>query len=323
MARNLRGFKFTTRALQGDYKKVLDKVSLVLEDPLFYRESSIYKLNSLPDIALMILMERRIISPDLAQLNFPSAAVIFRGEESSFTINDEDHIRIRAVSSGREVNKVWKRAEKIYRGLSERFEFAYSSKLGYLTCSPAIVGTGLNISFFCHLPALSLTDGLEPLFENVSSAGISIRGYHDEQSQNLGNIYHISNQITLGVSEEEILQRMDSVLQQVVEAEQEARQELIESKNPIAIDRVRRSFAVLQNAHLLGIIEFISFISAIRLGLDLNMITGITHYDLNKSALYTQPGHMLANMKEDPSPLEVDEARASMVRKALEKARLI
>ena len=326
LARNLRGNKFTTRAHIDEQDEIVERFYRAREESSLKANSAFYDIDMMEDIARAILIERRIIRSEMAHSETPAAAVIFRGENVSFTVNDEDHLRIRSIAPGREMKKAWEKVVKVYKQLSQRLDFARNQKLGYLTCSPANVGTGLRISFFCHLPALFLSDKLDEVFETIASAGITIRGFQDGGKQNIGNIFQISNQMTLGLSEDEILQRTDNIIEEVVKAEREARKDIIETGSLIALDRVHRSFAILTNAHLLGIIEFVGFLSSIRFGLDLGWITGITHYELNRLTLYVQPGHLAADlmtfMKYEPSPLELDLSRADLVKSTLSKANL-
>ena len=320
LARNLKGYKFIARARLEEQSEIIECFYRAREESPLKANSAFYDIDMMEDIARVILIERRIIRPEMAHSEMRAAVVIFRGEYVSFTVNDEDHIRIRSVAAGREVKKAWEKVVRVYTQLSQRLDFAHNQKLGYLTCSPANVGTGLRVSFFCHLPGLFLTDKLDEVFETIASAGITIRGFQDGDKQNIGNIFQISNQMTLGLSEDEILYRTENIINQVVKAEQGARKDIIETDSLIALDRVHRSFAVLTNAYLLGIIEFISFVSSIRLGIDLGWITGITYYELNRLTLNAQPGHLSASISGEPTEFEVDKARADLVKSALSNA---
>jgi protein arginine kinase len=299
-------------------------VEKLIADSTLKTKISFYPVNTIIELSRSLLIERRIIRPELEQTQLPISAVVFTGEEAFFTLNDIDHLRFHSVVSGREVEYAWEKVKTLGKELTAQFEFATTEKLGYLTSSPTNVGTGLRVSFFCHLPALVISDKLDDLLKTIFPAGIIVRGFLGEENRSLGNIFQICNQITLGLNEEEILQRTDLVVQEVVKEEREARAKIMHQLEPLAIDRVRRSYAVLTHAYLLDVLEFFNFISAIRFGLDLGWIRGINRYELNKLLLYMQPAHLLCKYQlKEPSHIELDRLRAAVVKESLKNAKLI
>ena len=322
LARNIAGYKFPCRAGVDELEKILRLTLDAVDKSMLRVSSSFYDLRFLDETARSILVERRIISPELAELDRPGGAVVARGEESSFMINEEDHIKMYSVASGMEVDKAWNLLKKLSEKLEARLDFSYNEKLGYLTSSPTNVGSGLKISYYCHLPGLTILRRLDQVFETLLPAGVAVRGFLGEGSKSLGNIFQISNQATLGVSEKDILDRASAVIKELVKAERIARNEIYTERNLIALDFVHRSFAILKNARLMGPAEFVGFFSALRFGVDLGWVAGINRNELNRLLLNAQPGHIRVKMKGNPEQVEMDRVRALLVRNALEKAEM-
>ena len=323
VARNLVGHNFPNHAELDELRDILFRVREAVDNCRYNAKFSLYDISSMEETARFILLERRIISGEMAHSDRPwTAAAVLKGEELSFMVNEEDHLRVQSIISGLEADRAWKKLNRFFYRLEDELEFAYNIKLGWLTCSPTEVGTGLKISFFCHLPALALTEKLEELFEAVLPASIVIRGLFGEDQHYLGDIFQISNQATLGQREEEIIQRTTVMAREVVKAERMARDEISRNMDPKAVDRVHRSYAILTHAQLLGAMEFIGFISALRLGINLGWITGMDLHSLNKLMIKSLPGHLLARYKKTPPLLEQDRLRAVMVRSALKDTKL-
>jgi len=315
VSRNMKGFRFPFRADDNELNEVFIRISRAVELPDSYKDGSIYPLRNVSDIAKFVLLERRIISPEMAHTDKPGvAAGIFKGEELSFSVNDEDHFRVQAIISGMEADVAFTRVTEYMNKFRNRLSFVHSGKLGWLTSSPTKIGTGLQLSFFCHLPALILCNRMERVFKRILPASINIRGLFSEGNHQLGNMFQISNQATLGTSEEDIIQKTTSALNEVVKEERDCRNKLKKNNNIKAVDRVQRSIAVLKNARLMGAMEMISYISDLRFGLALGWVKGIDFHSLNKLLLSVLPGHLLAKHGYAEDVIEQDKIRADILR---------
>lgn len=315
LTRNLLGRNFPIKAKPQEFIGIRNELLSALDASNYSKTFSIYNVDNLNDIARFILLERRIISSKMAHSEWKGmAAGVARGEELSFMINEEDHFKVQSIFSGMDTARAWIKLNKFILDFNTFVEFSHSQELGWLTSSPKDVGTGLRISFFCHLPALTITDRLDRVFDKIISASISIQGIFGDGYPNHSNIFQISNQATLGLTEEEITERTEGVVREVVKAERSAKEKLKRRSDLKARDIIIRSFYILKNARLLGVMEFISFISAVRLGIDLGWIKGIDIFSLNLILVKCLPGHLSVKFKKMPNLLELDRYRADFVR---------
>lgn len=321
LARNLEGYKFPLSAGAEDLEDVLNMIADTAADSIARTNGDFYDLRRLTNAARSVLIERRIISPELARAERPAGAVALRGEESSIMINGDDHLLFQSVVSGMEIDDVWKKMGRLYRGLSSSFNYAQSDKMGFLTSSPTNVGTGLRVSFTCHLTGLVLTKRLDKVLESIFPAGIDIQGLFEHGGSSISNIFRISNQATLGLTEDEITRRAASVMENVLQAEREARSKIQAENYLVAQDYVLRTFAILTSARLLGADESFGFLAALRFGLNMGWISGLSLYEINKLMLRAQPGHLAALMTGEPSDIEKDKFRADFIRQELKNAR--
>ena len=318
LARNLSGRNFPVKAKPQEFIEVRNELLNALDASDYSKTFSIYNVDNLSEIARFILLERRIISSKMAHSELKGlAAGVSGGEELSFMINEEDHFKVQSIVSGMNVSRAWRKLNKFIQDFNKIIEFSNSQELGWLTSSPKDVGTGLRISFFCHLPALTITDRLDKVFDKIISASISIQGIFGDGYPNHSNIFQISNQATLGLTEEEIMEKTELIVRQVIEAERKAKERLKRRSDLRARDIVGRSFYILKHARLLGVMEFISFISAIRLGIDLGWIKGIDYYRLNLILVKCLPGHLSIKFNKMPRLMELDRNRADFVRENL------
>ena len=234
-------------------------------------------------------------------------------------INEEDHIRIQCLSSGMQLENSWKLGNKIDSILEEKIDFAFSEKYGYLTCCPTNIGTGIRASAMLHLPALIMTGYIKRILEACSKLGIAVRGIYGENSEASGNMFQISNQTTLGQSEEEIINNIKNITSQIIEQERMLRTELYK-QNPLRFeDKVCRSLGVFSNARIMSSEESLKLLSDVRLGVDMGIIKNISIEDLNGIMLLIQPGNLQKQAGKPLDPNERDFKRAEFVRERLNK----
>ncbi|MGB9678893.1 MAG: protein arginine kinase [Thermoanaerobacteraceae bacterium] len=275
-----------------------------------------YYIGKLDVIERQSLVEKHLISPDLSQ-NTKNGYVLIKDDNSvSIMVNEEDHVRIQCILKGLRLNDAWDIADRIDDLIEENTDYAFDEKIGYLTACPTNVGTGLRASVMVHLPSLTITGQLNNILNSVSKIGMAVRGLYGEGSQVLGDIYQLSNQITLGQSEKEIIENIEGVVKQIIASERKARSELYEKQKIQLEDRVGRAFGLLSNAKVMTTKEYMSLISDVRLG----SVLGILNVDINKIDEITtniQPGNLQKIFKEQLDPFVRDVKRAEYVTKQI------
>ena len=240
------------------------------------------------DLDRQFLIERQLISRELAESNGARSVLIDSDEKFSLMINEEDHLRIQAVQSGLDLTEAWHRINAIDDFVDSCLTYAFHPRFGYLTACPTNVGTGMRVSVMLHLPALVMTRELEKVFRSLQKINLAVRGLHGEGSEAMGDFYQISNQITLGKSEVELVQQVNEVIP-VIEYERKAGLSL--RKVGMNIDRVSRAHGILQNAKTISSEETMHLLSSIRLGVNLGLIE-VDIPMLNRLFLQTQPAHL-------------------------------
>lgn len=317
LARNVIEFPFLTR-IEDDARRELEAylrerlTGAQLDSELLYRN-----LNETSSLDRQCLVERHLISKDHA---------LGRGERGvahepkgtlSVMVNEEDHLRIQVLRSGFQPDAAWNQISEVDRQLEGHLNYAFSSRFGYLTACPTNVGTGMRVSVMLHLPALVMTKQIEKVFHAVTKINLAVRGFYGEGTQALGDFYQISNQVTLGHSEEEILKTMADYVPQIIKFERNVRETLI-AENRIGLeDRVWRAFGMLERARLITSEETLDYLSAVRMGVNLGLIDRIPISAVNELFILTQPAHLQKlNGCELDTP-ERDENRAEYVRNRL------
>lgn len=299
-----------------------DSIAAMVEDVFKKNEklASTYKYYSIPEmtgIDRQVLVERHLVSPNLAKQSSKGAAIINEEETLSIMVNEEDHIRIQTILPGLQIKNAWELSSDIDDILERKLEYAFDEKWGYLTSCPTNVGTGMRASVMAHLPALSITGNISRILQAVTQIGLTFRGLYGEGTEIIGNIYQVSNQITLGRSEEEIVENLTAVTSQLVEKEKEARKILLDNNRIHIEDKIWRSLGIMKNARIMQSQECMKLQSDIRLGIDLGIIDGIPVSVLNEIMVAAQPASLQKNFEKDMNPGERDIFRAEMIRKKL------
>jgi len=270
---------------------------------------------TLTDLEKQILVERHLISRELAAQKNNTAAMISRDQTCSVMINEEDHLRIQFLHAGFQLKKTWAAINDFDTALENTLEYAFSPTLGYLTACPTNLGTGLRASAMMHLPALGMCGLMDKVVRAVNQLGIVVRGHFGEGTDATGSIYQISNQTTLGETEEQIIRRLASVLNAIVEHEQNARARLLEKDAPRLHDKIGRAYGILQNAHLLATGEAMNLLSLVRLGVDLALFPPAARASVDRLFIEAQPGHIQYTAQQtELDPAHRDIARATLIR---------
>ena len=315
LARNLENVMFPTILPLEEAKTVVKQVNEAASDKL---SLELLKMEDLSPLEKRVLVEKHLISPYLAETSLYGAALISEHEDVSIMINEEDHLRIQCLSSGLQLQKTLKRANQIDDFIEEHVQYAFDEKKGYLTACPTNVGTGLRASVMIHLPGLVLTRQMNRIIPAISQLGLVVRGIYGEGSEALGNIFQISNQLTLGKSEEDIINDLDSVVHELMSREQSARDALMQTSPVELEDRIYRSYGVLSNSRLIGTTEAFQCLSDVRLGIDLGYITHVSKSILNELMILTQPGFLQQYAGGPLRAEDRDIRRAALIRERLE-----
>ncbi|HOE57584.1 MAG TPA: protein arginine kinase [Bacillota bacterium] len=317
LARNIADIPFPSGLDDERADAVISKVRnsiLKSESALKFKD---YIMQELPPIERQYLVERHLVSPGLLKSSAKGAALISSDGIVSIMVNEEDHIRIQTILSGLQIKKSWEMASSIDDILEQSIEYAYSENWGYLTSCPTNVGTGMRASVMMHLPALNITGNMSKILQAVAHIGLTIRGLYGEGTEIVGNIFQVSNQITLGRAEEEIVENLTAVARQIIDKEKEARQILLESNRIQIEDKIWRSWGIMKNARVMNSLECMKLLSDMRLGVDLNIIKDTPVQLLNEIMIETQTASIQRSSGRELNPGERDVIRAEIVRNKL------
>lgn len=321
VARNLTGIPFPHLLNNEKSEEVIHAVRLAVEN----KEASdlvgdleLSGLSELSPVERQILVDKHLISPDLLN-NVQSKAVVLRNDEVvSIMVNEEDHLRIQCLLPGLQLKEAWDIINKVDDGLEKTLDFAFSEKLGYLTSCPTNVGTGLRASVMLHLPGLKLTKQLNGVLSAIGKLGLTVRGLYGEGTEALGDLFQVSNQITLGQSEEEIINNLISITRQILAQEQAARRALYHDRREVIEDRVYRAYGLLKYARILSSEEAMRLFSDLRLGMELKIVSGIPAKLLNELMVKIRPAFLIKMAGQELPAYQRDVFRAELVRKELE-----
>lgn len=319
LARNIDQFQFSFLNSSEEALKVIETVKSRIKKGSFANTGNmdLLMMDELQPLQKRILVEKHLISPHLAENANHGACLLSENEEISIMINEEDHIRIQCLYPGLQLLEALNTAFQIDDWLEEEINYAFDEKVGYLTSCPTNVGTGLRASVMLHLPGLVMTQQLNRIIPAINQLGLVVRGIYGEGSEALGNIFQISNQITLGKSERDIVEDLKSVVGQIVSQERSVRDTLVKTSNIQLEDRVYRSFGVLTNSRIIETKEAAKCLSDVRLGIDIGYITDIPRNILNELMILTQPGFLQQYAGGPLRPNERDIRRASLIRERL------
>jgi protein arginine kinase len=319
LARNLAGSAFPGWAGEDERRAVCQRLCSALIALPELSDGRCYDMGDLQAVEREVLKERQLISYEMAERRHGSALVASGDGRLAIMVNEEDHLRLQAMSPGMNLQKVWKRIDAVDSGLEQREAYAFSPQLGYLTACPSNVGTGLRASVMVHLGGLRLQDEVDAVVRGLHRMGLEVRGLLGEGTEAAGNMFQVSNRETLGESEGDIIRRLSSVVGELVRHETHARARLQESRLGRVMDHVSRAVGLLTHAHYLSSREAVELLSALRLGVEMDVLHNLTIARINELMLLIQPGHMQMAVGRPLGPDERDERRARTVRAKLEK----
>jgi protein arginine kinase len=314
LARNVAGLPFPGWAKPLQRQDAFQRCREAVEATAAMKRSLTIAVDELSELEKQILVERHLISRELSGAKAGSGVVISRDQTFSVMINEEDHLRIQVLRAGFQLKKVWNTVNELDTAIEDRIDYAFSPSLGYLTACPTNLGTGMRASAMMHLPALVIGNQMEKVVRAVNQLGMVVRGLFGEGSDASGSIFQISNQTTLGESEEEIIKRLGSVLTSIVEHEMNARQKLIEADAGKLFDKIGRAYGILQNSHVLSSGEAMNLLSLLRLGIDLKVFPDTHRSTIDRLFIEAQPGHLQHAQKGEFEPNQRDLLRAGRLR---------
>ncbi|MFA6379478.1 MAG: protein arginine kinase [Candidatus Omnitrophota bacterium] len=317
LARNVERIPFPARASKKDLIEIVKIAKAAFDSSEYFKDAMFSKINELDAVDQQFLVERHLMSHDHAATSEGRAILISREEILSIMINEEDHLRLQVMQSGFNLNETWKIINMIDDLLSAKIPYAYDAAWGYLTACPTNTGTGIRGSVMLHLPALVMTKQINKVLEAIAKLSFTSRGFYGEGTQATGNFFQISNQVSLGHSEEDVLQNMNGLVRQIVEQEEQARQALLLQNRSILEDKICRSHGILRNAHIISSQETVDLLSMVRLGIDVGVIKDIEKQTINELFIMIQPAHLQKLEGKKLNTLERDVKRASLIRSKL------
>jgi len=317
LARNVAGCNFPTAADTETRNQIVSYFDSARTRCELFAEGQYYKAPDVTTLDRDFLVERHLISPVFLNGELSKAVLISPTERVSIMVNEEDHFRIQALSSGLDPQGSYDLAMKYESALGQNLEFDYDMDFGYLTACPTNAGTGMRASVLIHLPGLVLTRDIDRVISSITRSGLIVRGFYGEGSDVLGNLFQVSNQNTLGLSEKDILSQIDRVAREIIEEEAKARERLIDEAADMIEDKIWRAFGILKHARVLTSDEVMNLLSAVRLGHAMKIIDFLDISLINEILLLSQPAHLQKYYGTEMDTNRRDFVRAQMVREKL------
>ncbi len=317
LARNLKDGAFPGWAKKPERVRILDLVRPAVESLPEMKGAFSETMDALGPLDKQLLVERHLISREHAAKSAGSGVILNRDETLCVMINEEDHLRMQALRPGLQLRQAWLAIDRLDSELERKLNYAFSNDLGYLTACPTNLGTGIRVSAMLHLPGLVLAEQINPIIQSVNKLGLAVRGLYGEGTEALGNVFQVSNQMTLGESESSIVERLEKVLSQIIEHEENARQTLLEKKPKTIYNHIGRAYGILANAHSISSKETMNLLSLLRLGVEVGLFPTMPGPLVDELFILTQPAHLQKQHSEKLSAEERDLLRADMLRERL------
>ncbi len=320
LARNLADFPFIRRCTDRDRGAIEEIFHRAILESSELADVSYVHVDQLTALDRQLLVERQLISNELAEGDGSRAAAIDRQETYSLMVNEEDHLRMQVMKSGLDLDTAWQQINRLDDVLETRVNYAFHDQLGYLTACPTNVGTGLRVSVMMHLPALVITQQIDKVFRSLQKMGLAVRGLYGEGSQAMGDFYQISNQLTLGKSEIDIVRQVSEIVPVLIDYERQARAFLVKESRKDLHDRVSRAFGILSTAQTISTEETLHLLSSVRLGINMGLIQDLELPTINKLFIHTQPAHLqkIRGVEMDMAGRNIERAvylRSNLVRR--------
>ncbi len=317
LARNIEKKPFSNRAAGKDLEEVLIRVKDAALSTKFLKNAEFFRLKDLSEIDRLFLVERHLMSPEHSRNVEHKGLIIDPKEIVSIMINEEDHLRIQVLQSGLNLKECWRIVDEIDTDISKRLPYAYLPKWGYLTACPTNSGTGLRGSVMLHLPALVFVGQINKILQAIAKLGLNVRGFYGEGTEATGNIFQVSNQASMGMTEDDLIDSINKIINQALSREETTRKSFILKNREALTDRVSRAYGTLKSAHIISSNETITLLSAIRLGVDLGVVKNLDRRMVNELFILTQPAHLQKLEGKALNPNERDIKRADLIREKI------
>ena len=321
LARNLKNFPFSTTAKPKHLSDICELVTAAAADAptLPPEECLTFDIADMSPNDRGILEERGLANKEFLSGSAHSRLIAKSDGSCSIMVNGEDHLRIRCLAPGFQLDKVWQTIDGLDNELAAHLEYAFDNQLGFLTCSPTDAGTGLKASVMLHLPGLIMTGKLAPTIHGVSKLNLEFKSFFGDGTEYHGNLFQISNQVTLGDTEAGIIEKLSQVVRQLIVHELSARQLIIEKDQAALLDHVGRSYGILRHGYKISLKEALNCLSGIRLGVDMGLFSHVDMSKVNEMFLTVHSAHLQKNAGKTLSAAEKDIFRASYCRNELKK----
>ncbi len=317
LARNIEKTPFSNRADRKQLEDVLTRAREAALSIGFLKNSTFFRLKDLSEIDRLFLVERHLMSPEHATNVEFKGLIVDSKEVVSIMVNEEDHLRIQILQSGLNLKECWRIAGEIDTEFSKRLPYAYSAKWGYLTACPTNSGTALRGSVMLHLPALVFVGQINKVLQAIAKLGLNVRGFYGEGTEATGNIFQVSNQASMGMTEEDLIDSINKIINQSIYREETTRKSLALKNREALTDRVSRAYGTLKSAHIISSNETITLLSAIRLGVDLGVVKNLDRRMVNELFILTQPAHLQKLEGKALNANERDIKRADLIREKI------
>jgi len=319
LARNIAGAAFPGTAKKPERLKTLLSIQPAIQKLPQMANSFASAMEEFSALDKQILVERHLISREHAARGAGSGLVLNHDETLCVMINEEDHLRMQSLRPGLQIRHCWEEIDAVDSELEKNLNYAFDDELGYLTACPTNLGTGIRVSAMLHLPGLVLDEQINPIIQSVNKLGLAVRGLYGEGTEALGNVFQVSNQMTLGEAETTIVERLEKVVAQIIEHEKNARARLMEKrpKRKSLFNHIGRAYGVLANSHIISSKETMNLLSLVRLGIDQGFFPDANRGLVDELFIITQPGHLQKQHAEKLSTEERDFLRADMLRERL------
>ena len=314
LARSFSGRRFPHLASLFERKLAFEDVAAAFQQSPHLANFECVNCASLSRVERQFLVEQRLISPELMELEGDRGVAVDAGRKLSVMINEEDHLRLQCLDGGCRPSELLTELDAVDDAMSSLLDFAFDQRRGFLTCRPANSGTGMRVSFLVHLPGLILTKNIDQVLLAASQMGLGTRGFFGEHAGVAGALFQLSNTVAVGVSESELIENARGVVERTVECERAARQRIVAEARPELLDKINRAFGILTHATMLEVDEFLNLSSAIRMGIDCNLFNPTTIANLNRLTLLIMPGHLQTMRKQTMTDDELKTARALAVK---------
>ena len=319
LARNLADFPFIRKCTPQDRSAIATTVRKAIDALPLGSETEYVDVAKLGDLDRQFLMERQLISHELSEAQGARAVILDPKERFSIMVNEEDHLRLQVMQSGLDLQAAWERIDRIDNLIEEKITYAFHDRWGYLTACPTNVGTGMRVSVMLHLPALVITRQIEKVFRSLHKISLAVRGLYGEGSQAMGDFYQISNQITLGKAESQLIAQVSDVVPVLIDYERRAREFLVRESQKDLHERVSRAYGILCTAQTISSEETMHLLSSVRMGINLGLIRDLEIPTVNKLFIHTQPAHLqkLRGIELDTADRNIE--RAHYLQRHLQK----